>query len=180
MDPTLVVSRLETFEGRLRHMYLCTGGKVTIGVGHAIETPADAAKLTWSINGRSATADEIRADYAKVAAAPKGQVAKSYAVLTQCRMADTDIDALITGDVTHFAGSLAAALPNWNSYPAPAQAALFDMAFNLGLGGLQKFPHLLAAVDAHQWSAAAAQCHRQGIGEDRNLQTADLFRQAAG
>ena len=30
-----------------------------------------------------------------------------------------------------------------------------------------------------QWEAAADQCHRQGIAEVRNQQTAELFRQAA-
>jgi GH24 family phage-related lysozyme (muramidase) len=161
-------------------MYLCTGGKVTIGIGHAIETPALALTLRWSIDGRPATGAEIQADYARVAAAQKGLVATSYAPLTQCRMAASDIDALVAADVASFETSLAAALPNWNTYPEPAQEALFDMAFNLGIGGLKKFHQLLAAVDAGQWAVAAAECHRQGIGEARNQQTADLFRQAAG
>ena len=180
MDPSLVIPRLESFEGRVPHMYRCTGGKVTIGIGHAIETPADALTLTWSTNGRPATGAEIQADYAQIAAAQMGLVAKAYAPFTQSRMADADIDALIAADVTSFETSLATALPNWNTYPEPAQAALFDMAFNLGLGGLKKFPHLLAAVDAGQWTVATAQCHRQGIGEVRNQQTAALFLQAAG
>jgi GH24 family phage-related lysozyme (muramidase) len=179
MDPALVIARLESFEGRVPYLYLCTGGEVTVGIGHAIQTPADALQLTWSIDGRPATPVEIQGDYASVAAAQKGLIAKSYAPLTQCRMADSDIDALVSSDVHKFETSLAAALPNWSTYPPPAQAALFDMAFNLGLGGLKKFPRLLAAVDAGQWEVAAAQCHRQGIAEIRNQQTADLFRQAA-
>jgi len=121
------------------------GGKVTIGIGHAIETPADALTLTWSIDGQPAAGDEIQADYASVAAAQKGLVAKAYAPLTQSRMADADIDALISSDVTSFEAKLAARLPNWNAYPAPAQAALFDMGFNLGPEGLMKFHQLLAA-----------------------------------
>jgi GH24 family phage-related lysozyme (muramidase) len=180
MDPALVIPRVEKFEGRVPHMYRCTGGKVTIGIGHAIETPVHALNLTWSIGGRPATTAEIQADYARVAAAQVGLLAKAYAGLSQCRMADPDIDALIAADVTRFAASLAAALPNWSTYPVPAQAALFDMAFNLGLGGLKGFPHMLAAVDAGQWNVAAAQCHREGIGDDRNQETAALFLQAAG
>ncbi len=180
MDSALVISRLESFEGRVPYLYLCTGGEVTVGIGHAIPTPADALQLTWSIDVRPATAVEIQGDYARIAAAGKGLTARSYAPLTRCRMADADIDALVSSDVQKFASSLAAALPNWSTYPAAAQAALFDMAFNLGLGGLKKFPRLLAAVDAGQWEVAAAQCHRQGIAETRNQQTADLFRQAAG
>src|ERR1017187_4132058 len=180
MDPALVIPRLQSYEGRVPYMYSCTGGKVTIGIGQAIEPPADALHLPLSIAGRPATPAETQADYAAVAAAQIGLVAKAYAPLTQSRMADADIDTLIPGDVASFEASLAAALPNWNTYPAPAQAALFDMAFNLGLGGLKRFPHLLAAVDAGDWAAAAAQCHRQGIGDARNQQTAALFLQAAG
>ena len=39
---------------------------------------------------------------------------------------------------------------------------------------------MMAAVNAGQWDVAAAQCHRTGIGEPRNQQTAALFQQAAG
>jgi len=179
MDNALVIPRLEQFEGRVPFMYRCTGGEVTIGIGHAIQSSADALNLTWAVDGRPATGDEIQTAWAAVAAAQIGLVAKAYAPLSPVRMADSDIDALVASDVTRFETSLAAALPNWSTYPAPAQAALFDMAFNLGLGGLKKFPHLLAAVDAGQWDVAAAQCHRQGISEDRNRQTAALFLQAA-
>ncbi len=180
MNPSTVIPRVQSFEGRVRYMYKCTGGEVTIGCGHAIETPGDAPKLTWSINGRPATDDEVLADYASVAAVEKGPPATFYASLTQCRMADPDIDALLAADIARFEASLADAFPDWNTYPEPAQEALFDMAFNLGIGGLKKFTHMLAAVDAGQWNVAAAQCHRQGIGEARNQQTAALFLQAAG
>jgi hypothetical protein len=50
-------------------MYFCTGGKVTIGIGHAIETPALGLRFNRSIDDRPATDAEIRADYAGVAAA---------------------------------------------------------------------------------------------------------------
>src|ERR1019366_7850717 len=144
MDLTLVIPRLQSFEGCEPHMYLCTGGKVTIGIGHAIETPADAGGLPWSINGRLAADTEIQTDYASIEA------------------------------------KLAAALPNWSTYPEPVQEALFAMGSNLGVDGLLKFHMLLAAVDAGQWAEAAAQSHRKGIGDTRNQQTAALFLQAAG
>ena len=162
MDASEIVARLEKFEGRVPHMYLCTGDEVTIGIGHAIATAADAAQAGWQ----------------SVAAAQKGLVASSYAGLTTCRMNDAAIDQLAAADVDRFTQSLAANFPNWNSYPAPAQAALFDMAYNLGIGGLKKFHNMLAAVDAGQWETAAQQCHRMGIGDARNQETAALFRQA--
>ncbi len=180
MNVTTVIPRIELFEGRVPYMYRCTGGDVTVGVGHAMLRAADAVKLSWSIAGRPATADEITSDWNRVAAAEIGKVASAYQALTQCRMSDDDIDALLAADVDAFTAQLARALPHWNSYPETAQEALFDMAFNLGLGGLKKFPHMLAAVDAGQWEVAAAQCHRQGIGDTRNQQTANLFLEAAG
>ena len=77
-----------------------------------------------------------------------------------------------------FENQLAAALPKWHTYPEPVQEALFDMAFNLGLGGLKKFTTLLHAVNTGDWATAAAQCHRIGISEERNRATAALFLQA--
>ena len=178
MDTALILARLERFEGRVPHMYVCTGGEVTIGIGHAILNAEDALHLTWVLDGRAATSAEIGADYARVAAAPKGLAANGYASLSRCRMENGAIDALAAADVERFASGVAAALPNWNRYPPCVQAALFDMAFNLGIGGLQKFRKLLDACDRAQWETAAAECHRQGIGEVRNLETAALFRQA--
>jgi GH24 family phage-related lysozyme (muramidase) len=178
MDHSVILPRLENFEGRVPYMYRCTGGEVTIGIGHAILTPELAQKLTWTVAGRPATPTEIRADYARIAAEPKGMAAKHYEPLTVCRMNDEAIDELASSDIDTFAGQVAAVVPKFNTYPTCVQAALFDMAFNLGIAGLQRFHHLLTACDAADWETAANQCHRQGIGEPRNVETAALFRQA--
>jgi GH24 family phage-related lysozyme (muramidase) len=180
MDSETVIPRIESFEGRVPHLYLCTGGDVTIGIGHAILNAANAATLSFSLDGRAATADEITADWGRVSAAEKGKVALAYQALTQCRMSDDDINALIASDLQSFTAQLAQALPNWGNYPEPAQEALFDMGFNLGIHGLLKFKNMLAAVDAGKWNDAAAHCHRLGIGDARNRQTANLFLRAAG
>jgi len=179
MDQAAVVARLRKFEGCVSNMYLCTGGEVTIGVGHAIPSPVAASSLTWDIDGAAAAPAQAAADFERVAAAPKGMLASAYAGLTQCRMGDGDIEALVEADVQSFEAQLAATLPNWNSYPEPVQEALFDMAFNLGLGGLKKFPKMLQAIDAGDWNTAAAQSHRQGIGDARNQEIAALFQSAS-
>ncbi len=159
-------------------MYRCTGGEVTVGVGHAIQTGDDATLLTWNVGARAALDSEVRADYARIAATQKGLAAPAYAPLTTCRMSDAAIDALVAGDVTAFTAKLAARLPNWSRYPDCVQAALFDMAFNLGIDGLLKFHKMLAACDAADWKTAAAESHREGIGDDRNNQTAAIILQA--
>lgn len=179
MDRAAVLARLKQFEGIVPHMYRCTGGEVTIGIGHAIANVSAAAQLTWEINGAPAAAAQAQADFQRVAAAQQGLMASSYAGMTSCRMNTDGIDRLAQADIQSFEAQLLPAMPKWNSLPAPAQEALFDMAFNLGIGGLKKFPKLLQAVDAGDWNAAAAECHRQGISEARNQETASLFQQAA-
>ncbi len=179
MDHSVVKVRLRQFEGCTSFMYRCSGGEVTIGVGHAIASAILASQLQWEANGGAAGADQVTADFEKVAAAEKGHVASTYANLTACRMADEEIDRILESDVAAFEAQLAEALPNWSGLPEPAQQALFDMAFNLGMGGLGKFHNLLRAVNAGDWETAAAECHRLGIQDARNEETAALFRQAA-
>jgi type VI secretion system secreted protein VgrG len=175
MNQSAVGLRLRKFEGSVSYMYRCTGGEVTVGCGHAILTAADAPKLNWQIGAAG-----VAADWAKVAAAQKGMVASKYAPLTACRMDDGAIDALLTADIQVFEQALSRALPRWASYPEPAQEALFDMAYNLGVAGLKKFVRMLAAVDSGQWEVAAQECERLGINAERNQETAQLFRQAGG
>src|SRR5262245_49899820 len=110
MESAIILARLEKYEGRVPHMYRCTGGEVTIGIGHAILNPDDALRLAWAVAGRAPTPDEIHADYARVAAAEKGMVAKAYAPLSKIRMENAAIDSLVASDVQRFTDLLASAL----------------------------------------------------------------------
>lgn len=175
MDRTSAAERLKKFEGSTSYMYRCTGGAVTVGVGHAISDPAHAQALSWT--GAPAAA-LIAADFMRIAATAKGFPADRYEVLTRCRMSTDAIEALLLQDIDVFAMQLTKQLPAWSGYPESAQQALFDMAYNLGVGGLMKFPKMLAACAAGDWERAATECRRNGIGDDRNTETAALFRQA--
>jgi GH24 family phage-related lysozyme (muramidase) len=158
-------------------MYRCTGGEVTVGVGHAIPDAAHACLLSWI---DAPVADPVETEFARVAAAEIGLPAVRYQGLSQHRMNEQAIDALLAADVEAFSAALTERLPAWTRYPEPAQEALFDMAYNLGVGGLLKFHKMLAACAAGDWETAAAQCRRAGIADERNNETAALFRSAAG
>ncbi len=176
MNYAAVASRLKTFEGTTDYMYRCTGGEVTVGTGHAIADAAHAAALPWiSPPG----AEPVAAGFARVASAPKGLPAVQYRNLTQSRLAQASIDALLQADIASFEQALLERVPGFAGFPEPAQEALLDMSYNLGIGGLLKFPKLLAACEAGQWADAATECHRAGVAEARNQETADLFRQAS-
>jgi len=176
MNCASAAERLKKFEGSTSYMYRCSGGEVTVGVGHAIFDVALALQLPWT--GTPAPA-LIAADFARIAAADKGLVATRYEKLTQCRLNDEAVDTLLRSDIDAFEKNLSARLPAWHSYPEPAQQALFDMAYNLGVGGLLKFHKLLAACASADWETAATECRRGGIADARNKETAALFRQAA-
>ena len=91
------------------------------------------------------------------------------------RITQDEAQRLLTLDIQEHLRELRRRVPFFDGLPVPAQDALFDMAFNLGIGGLLEYPHMLAALKARDWDTAAAQCHRRGIGEARNQYTADLF-----
>src|ERR1700744_58847 len=176
MNRTIAAQRLKRFEGSTSYMYLCTGGAVTVGVGHAIANSPLAQHLPWI---GAPTPERIAADFARIAAAGKGLPAAHYQALTQCRLDELSVEALLAADLAAFEKELTSYLPAWERFPEPAQQALFDMAYNLGVGGLLKFRKLLAACTSGQWEIAATECHRAGIGDERNLETAALFLQAA-
>jgi GH24 family phage-related lysozyme (muramidase) len=178
MDAQAVKARLATQEGTVPYMYKCTGGKVTIGVGHALENADLACRLNWAVNGAPANSQQVQDDFGKVAAAAKGAKASTYAPLTSCRLAPADIAALLDSDIQQFEAQLRQKIPNWDGLPPTVQEALFDMGFNLGIGGLLEFKRLLAAVAAADWTTAAAESHRMGISDERNQETANLFLQA--
>jgi lysozyme len=60
-----------------------------------------------------------------------------------------DIDAVIAG--------LDASLAWWRSLDPVRARVLLNMAFNLGVPGLEAFVHFLAAVQARDWSGAVTQ-----------------------
>ena len=157
MNRDSVIARLKQFEGTTDWMYKCTGGDVTVGIGHALQTVDNAQALHWNVNDISATADQVAKDYNAIQNGPINWVASAYMGMTDSRLPPAGIEALIQADCERFEFELLHAIVKWDELPAPAQEALFDMAFNLGVAGLMKFERMLAAVDAGNWNPAVAQ-----------------------
>jgi GH24 family phage-related lysozyme (muramidase) len=180
MNIDTVKAMLQANEGRIGYLYRCTGGKVTIGVGHACESASDACQLTLvTAAGTRASAEQIGAAYSAVFSAPMGLPAQHYRPYSDLNLPDAAIDELLNADISTFTASLRKTLPKFDSYPDCVQSALFDMAYNLGIGGLMKYPNLLNACAAGDWQRAAAESSRHGISDARNQSTAALFLQAS-
>lgn len=166
---------LVAVEGRVHHMYLDTGNPpwVTCGVGHRIATVGDALSLPFEPHAA------IRHDFARVSAAPRGLRASAYAEMCESRLSDQAIDDLLDRDIDRKLLEIRSRFPLFDSWPGSVQLAFADMAFNLGVGGIEhKFPRFTAAIGREDWAACAEECGRPQLSRERNERTAELFRSA--
>jgi hypothetical protein len=154
---------------------------VTCGVGHALHTVDDALALPWDH-----PADQVRADWAAILAAPPGRIARTYAWRTESRLPEAFVRELLERDIADARAGWHRHFPHYDHFPAGPSEALDDLAFNLGpnwpvelRAGIPVWPHLTAAVNAEDWPAAAANCHRRDVSDKRNADTAALFASAS-
>jgi GH24 family phage-related lysozyme (muramidase) len=189
LDTATYLPQLTVFEGSVPFMYVDTAANVTVGVGNLLADVASAQALAFVVRPNDgsdpaqappATPEQIANDFNSVLAQPKGENYPYYEPYTTLILPEPAIQALLLARVQGFTRELVGAFPDFDSYPDQACAALFDMAFNLGLEGLlTKFPHFTQAVRNQDWATAAAQCTRGGIQPSRNAWTAAQFQQAA-
>ena len=199
LDTSTYLPILSGFEGAIPYMYLDTSGNVTVGVGNLLADATEAQALAFVVRPDpdanpdsnsgadpsaapiAATPDQIAADFAKLTQQPKAMAASYYKEFTALDLPDDAIMALLTSRVQAFTIQLIATFPNFNDYPSEACAAIFDMAFNLGLRKVTTgFPTFTRAVQAADWTTAAAQCHRlPPISAARNNWTQAQLLQAA-
>lgn len=191
------------WEDRIPHMYKDTKGFVTVGVGNLLRDWSVAAVLpfvviTDDMRTRAATSNEIRADFERVMKMPAGLKAKRYKVKGCPQLLTPAIDDLLVRRIAEFVGQLRKLYPKYDSFPAPAQKALMDMIFNMGLGNMNEKPkpkHGLASFvtmnghinqDPPDWIAVSHECHRrdddpdrQTLHDERNEWTKGKFLEAA-
>jgi GH24 family phage-related lysozyme (muramidase) len=191
LDTATYLPLLAGFEGSIPYMYLDTAGKVTVGVGNMLADVAAAQALAFvfrldpgadpSTSAVAATPDDIAADFASISAQSKAFAAAHYKQFTKLDLPSDAIDALVKARIDEFTTQLLETFPDFNNYPDSACSAIFDMAFNLGIGKMTSaFPTFTRAVRNADWATAAAQCHRlPPISDERNNWTKAQFQQAA-
>ena len=89
---------------------------------------------------------------------------------------------LLSSDLERVRSQLSHEWPWWITRPESAQRGLMNMAFNLGIGGLSKFPRMLACLQAGDYHGAADAAldslWAKQVGERAN-RIADLFRSSS-
>ena len=177
----------EAFEGRVPWMYLDTRGLVTTAVGNLIDSEEDACRLAWiRTDGRHATDAEVRAEWRRV----KGMTelarrgAGAAADVTELRLTEADIDALVQCWFDANTRILRRTYTEWDSWPADAQLGCHSMLWSGAFFPLDShWPRFNAAARARDWVAAAEQCHEQEWNNRcaiaRNAANHELFLNAA-
>lgn len=183
-DPTRFLPGLLRREGAVSWLYRDVLGYATIGVGNLVHDADEACGLPlYNVSAdRPATEAEIRTEFQRVMSCQRGLRAAAYRTLKgpHIELSAAEIERLALHRLTtEFLPGVARILPAFETLPAPAQEAIVDMAWNLGVVGLERFGHLLRAIDLGDWAEAARQCHRATCREERNAWTAAQFTAAA-
>ncbi|GAA3934354.1 hypothetical protein [Litoribacillus peritrichatus] len=195
-----------TSENNIPYMYVDTVGKVTVGVGHNLDAHKDMLTLPFMVKrfsrypvkggdtgiaintnkilGRAATQDEIKNDYNFIKQ-HKGlgkYNPENLSKYTTLELPVAAIDSLFKKDL-----SIALAMAKrefgapFDKYPITCQAALIDIAFNVGnfssfrgtfvpaikgTGVYSKMPM------SERWKIASQNCRRGQVSADRNRHVA--------
>jgi GH24 family phage-related lysozyme (muramidase) len=173
------LAQLKVFEACVPWMYLDSVGKVTVGVGLMLPEAAAACALGFTVAGAPATAQQIAAEFDRVAALAPDKLPAFYRADTSPQLPQEIIDAKLSAVLQGFEATIRVGIPGYDALPDGVKMALLDMAYNLGPAGLLKgYPKMLSAVEAGDWAQAAAECARGGIGAARNAWTKQQFLSA--
>lgn len=155
------------FEGYVEWMYLDIKGLVTIGIGNLIDPESSALSLPFvDHSGARAAPARISAEWRKLKAMP-ALAARGYQAcrtVTELRLSDSDISALVRQRLASNEVGLESAFSEWEVWPADAQLGVLSMAWAMGSGFTATWPRFTAACRAKDWLAAAADCRMREAG----------------
>ncbi len=181
-DARALCSEILKWDGYRRDMSVDARGNVITGVGHFLANARAALALPWKhrATGLPATGHEIWAAFEQVRAQAAGHGAPAHQRASDLVLpAGFAIDLAIRRLERELLPGLRRLCPGFDAYPLPAQRALVDMAYNLGVARLSKFSNLIAACVQRDFRKAARYCHRWTSRAGRNEATRNLFLDAA-
>lgn len=176
-----LVTNLRRFEGAVPWMYLdnAEAPNVTAAIGVLLASPGDALALPF-VNvglGRLANENEVAQAFDRVRGMRGGMGPDYYKGVTDIELPPAEVEALAVRRLNDlFLPGLQQQFHAFDALPWAAQEVLVDLAWNLGLSGLEKFHNLAAAVDRRDWTRAAAESHVSTSRPERNAWRAETFR----
>jgi GH24 family phage-related lysozyme (muramidase) len=174
------------YEGRVPWLYLDTVKLVTFGLGNMVDAGSSITDFgitrPWrTLAGELVNEAAIRADFARVQArtdlADNGGFA--FESVARLRLRDADIDEAMWVTADRYWVTLAGQLPDLEEWPADAQLALLNMAWNLGPNFLGAgWPNFTAGAKAGDFVKCANECMRS-VKAKRDYRNRSLFYHAA-
>jgi len=189
-------------EGEVLNMYLDNSnptGKLTVGIGHLIGNGRSAqAAVDFhqrvpfhdKDTGQPASDSQVLAEATEIFdkyESLKSGGGTAFAPVTRLRISNNQMESLYTSDIAShvrqiFGSASDMKIPEseFDTYPAGAQIAMADLAFNLGGDGFKtKFPDFHKAAYRRDWQVAADESSRSGPGADRNKDVKNKLLEAA-
>lgn len=139
-------------EGRRSYPYLDPRGIWTVGIGHNLEANPLPEQVVASLYGRLGRADPAPSAYPQ----NKDLIESARGLL------DSEIDELFSHDLITLTGFLDG-YAWFTELDGPRQAALRDMAFNLGASKFLQFDDFLYWVSEKDWDLAADDLRRTRV-----------------
>lgn len=173
--------------GYINWMFPDVKGLVSTGFGLLLDPVELALALPWRrIDGLRVTADEIRADFARVKTYPDAPRLGHLSVrgVAQLRLALEDLDHAVEAKIRSNESILRSAFAEYDDWSADAQLGVHSMAWAVGPAFQRGWPKFTAALRAKDFETASVECfmpEEKKIGglRPRNHANRILFRNAA-
>lgn len=151
----LYMDDLRVYEGLAPHMYLCSAGKVTIGIGNMLPTVETAKRLPLvnTSTSQPASEAEIATAYAAVSQMPPNQWWTKYRLSPSLEITEAFAYELAIARLKkEFLPQIIKRFPDFDDYPKPAKRFMVDMAYNGGAGHFAK-RGMVGAIKNRDWLA---------------------------
>lgn len=139
-------------------MYLEAKGLVTTGTGNLIDTVKGAQALPWlTKDNKLATPAQVEAEWKQIKARQsiKSQGGYAYIKYATLHLSEDTVDALLFSVTDRFWSIMKGTLPDLESYPADAQLALMDLAWQNGPAFLTSWNDTRESVRAKDFAKTA-------------------------
>ncbi|WP_201581123.1 hypothetical protein [Psychrobacter glacincola] len=183
LDLNKVFEAIIKEEGFYNHMYLDSAepkSLVTVGYGKMLSSADEATKYSFYFGNLSATDAQIKQAWRTVYNLVQGRNnnrASYFESLTTIRMTEEDAKAITLAHIQGNLDSAREAFSEFDNYPVPAQEAILDMAYNLGISstGISKFPSFNRHLKNKDFASAATESNRPQLRNSRNVHVRELL-----
>jgi len=182
---------LRRYEAFVPNLYLDTGGKVTVGIGHLLPNEEAATRLLFEfrippIPPRAITDQDKKDEWKRMkdlASSIKRPIpvgtSEFFRERTSLDLQETDAKILFFKDTTIRLTELKNIFSNYAKFPDSAKLGILDVYFNVGGGrGFAQFVKFRTAVIKQNWLRAKDESERKDISRDRNEAVYRLFQDA--